>query len=108
MSFRHNQESLAQQHDIYPQAWESDCGTYEKTTESRATAERWEQLVCRLLLEKKKVLLRGTWRGRFCRRMARGGGSARSDALAAAPARSRRHPRQRARRASYRAGRAAV
>jgi len=25
-----------------PQAWESDCGTYEKTTESRARAERWE------------------------------------------------------------------
>src|SRR5262249_34177299 len=24
------------------QAWESDCGTYEKTTESRARAERWE------------------------------------------------------------------
>src|SRR5436190_8342321 len=29
-------------HDIYPQARESDCGTYEKTTESRARAERWE------------------------------------------------------------------
>src|SRR4029434_42381 len=26
----------------YPQALESDCGTYEKTTESRARAERWE------------------------------------------------------------------
>jgi hypothetical protein len=36
------QGSLGRRHDIYPQAWESDCGTYEKTTESRARAERWE------------------------------------------------------------------
>src|SRR6516165_2049176 len=42
LSFRHIQGSLGQRHDIYPQAWESDCGTYEKTTESRARAERWE------------------------------------------------------------------
>src|SRR5437588_5861733 len=41
LSFRHIQGSLGQRHDIYPQAWESDCGTYEKTTESRARARRW-------------------------------------------------------------------
>src|SRR5260370_10418237 len=44
LSFRHIQGSLGQRHDIYPQAWESDCGTYEKTTESRARAERREHL----------------------------------------------------------------
>src|SRR5438270_12997078 len=32
----------------YPQAWESDCGTYEKTTESRARAKRSEHLGDRL------------------------------------------------------------
>src|SRR5215469_7064243 len=40
--------SLGQRHDMYPQAWESDCGTYEKTTESRARAERWEHPADRL------------------------------------------------------------
>src|SRR5439155_454551 len=42
LSFRHIQGSLGQRHDIYPQAWGSDCGTDEKTTESRSRAERWE------------------------------------------------------------------
>src|SRR5207248_11080749 len=44
LSFRHIQGSLGQRHDMYPQAWESDCGTYEKTTESRARAKRSEHL----------------------------------------------------------------